>query len=1012
MRKRQKSAALAVCVWAVMMLLGSWSVQAQEAPWLEPWGARHEVAVPNPCGGELYDYQVQITLDASFDFAGALPDGSDLVITDDGGLDCIPYWVEEWDPGSSYASIWVKVPTIPVAGTTVYLYFGNPSPPGAPPGELMEVGPIGPWDRQTDYIVPTGTGSPANGNNLLAENMVYDDVTGLYWLVFANYNNGSVGLVSTDNPDDPASWDWHEDNPVVPSANAPHIIYYDGLWYIFYADQTYGMPGRPISVSYSADIGGPYTKVTPPVLAPSETWETDRVDEPYVFQRNDGKWILMYMGDEDYPTEQVGYAEADSILGPYTKFAGNPCIPFGPPGSYDHGTIADAWVVELDDVYYIGYTVSSTKSSPWRTALATTTDWVNFTKHGIILDLGGDDAWDERNAFRGAVTRIDDTYYFPYTGRMAPDPGDPTGYLMGMATMNAFQTVYPPVCNDPEAVFEFIDNFEGDALDMGKWVTNAGGSHPVSGGICTLIGTPGSYIQMRATTAIGTGTLMETHARHEDAGLNPNAGPYSITAAELGYKLANMSFGTEVIRVLDWPDLTYYCVQLSSGGMSSVDKPCQFPMTVPYNTVWHTYRIHRSTGGTVSFQIDANSYETFGPTYVSGVDLYPWLMSYTESPVPQSRFHVDWVRVRKYCGTETATSVGAVQYPASNIFGYVYGEGVGLYGVAVMVLDGNGDPYGSDVSDDTGYYEFVDVPWGDYTVTVSTPLGYVAAQETFAITLTGADAQVDFNLSRTMIPTAQRGRGYWMHQANALLSGKGNPHETFDDMCEYMELIRTHFNEHQLNPISIFDVDLNADCITRLEALRDVISPRPKSSMVDKAKSHLTALLLNMVSGKIAQWVEISEDGATVSQAITYCDMLIADGDPANDEMAKNIAEMINEGQTVPGGWIDPATLDYSYKGNGALPTSFSLEQNYPNPFNPSTTFDYALPSAAHVTLDVYNVIGQHVTTLVDEFRPAGYHTATWSGTDESGSPVATGIYLYRLRAGDYTETKKMLFLK
>jgi hypothetical protein len=1000
-KSRLWSRLIAVVLWSGFVVLPG-LVLGQTNAWLEPWGARHEVTVPNPCVEELYDYQVQITLDASFDFAGALPDGSDVVITDDGGLDCIPYWVEEWDPGSSYASIWVKVPVIPIAGTTVYLYYGNPSPPGPPLGELMEVGPIGPWDKQTTNIIPTGAGSPSGGNNLLAENMVYDDVTGHYWLVFANYNNGSVGLAWSDDPDDPASWTWH--GTVVSSANAPHILYYDGLWYIFYADQTYGMPGRPISVSTSASIGGPYTKVTPPVLTPSETWETARVDEPYVFQRNDGKWILMYMGDAGGTTEQVGYAEADDILGPYTKFAGNPCIPFGPPGSIDAGTVADAWVVELDDVYYIGYTVSSSKSSPWRTALATTTDWMTFTKHGVILDWGGSGDWDERDAFRGAVTRIGDTYYFPYTGHRTSG-----GYLMGMATMDAFQMVYPPVCNDPEAVFEFIDMFEGDALDMGKWVPATTTGYAVSGGVCTLTGTPSSYLQMRATTAIGIGTLMETHASHLDAGLNPG-GAQGNTAAEIGYKRADMSFGTEVIRIMDWPDLTYYCVQLAGGGVSSVDG--QLITSVPFDIAWHTYRVNRTTVGTVEFQIDDNPYETFGPTYVPTSNLYPWLMSYSRNTAPQSRFEVDWVRVRKYCGTETATSVGAVQYPTSNIFGYVYGEGTGLYGIAVMVLDGNGDPYGSDVTDNTGYYEFVDVPWGDYTVTVSTPLGYVAAQETFAITLTGSDEQVDFNLSRMMIPMAQRGRGYWMHQANALLTGKGNAQESFDDMCEYLELIRTHFNQHQLNPISIFAVDLNADCTTRLEALRDVISPRPKSSMEDKAKSHLTALLLNMVSGKIAQWAQISEDGATVSQAITYCDMLISDGDPANDEMAKNIAEMINEGQVVPGGWIDPATHEYTYKGNGALPTSFSLGQNYPNPFNPSTTLDYALPSAAHVTIDVYNVVGQHVLTLVDEVQPAGFHMVTWSGTDESGSTVATGVYLYRFRAGDYTETRKMLLMK
>jgi hypothetical protein len=109
-----------------------------------------------------------------------------------------------------------------------------------------------------------------------------------------------------------------------------------------------------------------------------------RVDEPFVFQRNDGKWILMYMGDSGGAHEQVSYASADNILGPYTKYGSTPAIPFGAAGTYDAGTVADPWVVEFHGTYYIGYTVSPTTSSPWQTAYATTTDWQTFTEPNII----------------------------------------------------------------------------------------------------------------------------------------------------------------------------------------------------------------------------------------------------------------------------------------------------------------------------------------------------------------------------------------------------------------------------------------------------------------------------------------------------------------------------------------------------------------------------------------------------------------------------------------------------
>ena len=96
----------------------------------------------------------------------------------------------------------------------------------------------------------------------------------------------------------------------------------------------------------------------------------------------------------------------------------------------------------------------------------------------------------------------------------------------------------------------------------------------------------------------------------------------------------------------------------------------------------------------------------------------------------------------------------------------------------------------------------------------------------------------------------------------------------------------------------------------------------------------------------------------------------------------------------------------------GSMPTRFELSQNYPNPFNPSTTFEFALPKATQVELAIFNVLGQRVVTLVNRELPPGVYKETWNGTSESGSPVASGIYFYRLSAGDYVSTKKMMMLK
>ena len=98
--------------------------------------------------------------------------------------------------------------------------------------------------------------------------------------------------------------------------------------------------------------------------------------------------------------------------------------------------------------------------------------------------------------------------------------------------------------------------------------------------------------------------------------------------------------------------------------------------------------------------------------------------------------------------------------------------------------------------------------------------------------------------------------------------------------------------------------------------------------------------------------------------------------------------------------------------GGSGVPTGFALGQNYPNPFNPSTVIPYHVPAAGSVRLEVFNVLGQRIATLVDEERPAGVHTAVWDATDAAGWSVGAGVYFYRLSStGQPTLTRRMVLL-
>jgi len=88
------------------------------------------------------------------------------------------------------------------------------------------------------------------------------------------------------------------------------------------------------------------------------------------------------------------------------------------------------------------------------------------------------------------------------------------------------------------------------------------------------------------------------------------------------------------------------------------------------------------------------------------------------------------------------------------------------------------------------------------------------------------------------------------------------------------------------------------------------------------------------------------------------------------------------------------------------------LWQNYPNPFNPSTAIRFELAAASRVELQVYSTSGRRIASLVEGTMSAGRHEVTWSGRDEAGRPVASGIYFYRLRAEGSSETRSMLLIK
>jgi len=150
-------------------------------------------------------------------------------------------------------------------------------------------------------------------------------------------------------------------------------------------------------------------------------------------------------------------------------------------------------------------------------------------------------------------------------------------------------------------------------------------------------------------------------------------------------------------------------------------------------------------------------------------------------------------------------------------------------------------------------------------------------------------------------------------------------------------------------------------------------------------------------------------ESATITVQVQVPPMIPAD---STDDVYLFAVSQANAG--VIGG--DRGLLDARTTGifeeEFAVPVGYSLAQNYPNPFNPSTSIAYALEAGGHTTITVYNLLGQATAVLLDEFVPAGNHVAIWDGKDQNGNPLPSGIYFYRIRSGDFNQTRKMVLMK
>jgi len=350
----------------------------------------------------------------------------------------------------------------------------------------------------------------------------------------------------------------------------------------------------------------------------------------------------------------------------------------------------------------------------------------------------------------------------------------------------------------------------------------------------------------------------------------------------------------------------------------------------------------------------------------------------------------------------------------ASIYGYALTNNPGISNIPIFLFDSAYNIISSALTREDGYYIFGEVFYGDYTVEIQVPLGYTpSSEQSVPITLLGVDHEVNFTLQE-----GASGRYLdlwtWKTCLNDLRNNGPLPDIfTIADANLWADAIFEHYysrgDGHAIQINNVTCTDDPARALSFDDLVRVMVDDNDPS-VGHQTQIKLLTNILNVASGRMSQRAIVSTDGATASQGIQYFSHLYQTENRDSLVIAYRCLQYMYSKRMIPAGVIPLTIPNIMYRletESEALPEEFSLSQSYPNPFNAQCIIDYALPNASHVRLEIFDILGRRVSTLVDEDKHAGFYQATWDAKEQP-----SGMYFYRIEAGEFTETKKMMLLK
>ena len=320
---------LLIALMGLFTVVSAFTLTAQaQTGWFDPaWEYQTQIAIANPAGSSLSNFQVQVALNGSFNFAQAKSDGSDVRVTASDGVTFIPFWIESWNASNASAVIWVQVPSIPSTGTTVYLYYGNPAASSASNGNAT----FNFFDDFQSWIPTPGYFQLSSLQTVMVQSQAWENVPP-HTLSVVQANSGGYtywgyyGLVnSTPNPpcggiglaysNDLVTWTKYTGNPVFTNGRWASVRLVNGTFYMAY-EQNYCDSNDQIELATSTD-GINWTDAGTLVPAGYGGYSGNiRNQNPDLFLNpNDGKFYLYWYSGNDADTYHIMVRSASSPSG-------------------------------------------------------------------------------------------------------------------------------------------------------------------------------------------------------------------------------------------------------------------------------------------------------------------------------------------------------------------------------------------------------------------------------------------------------------------------------------------------------------------------------------------------------------------------------------------------------------------------------------------------------------------------------------------------------------------------